>query len=188
MGAHFLDAFLGAIFGGIVTIAVAIWIEHLRSPLVRLGFDAPEPIPARGPFQNDWRSLRVRVSNKPLSDRLWANKWMSRLPAQQCRAEICFLRTDGTLVFDKPMTGRWPGTPEPRVIRVQVQGGGTVTLLDNPYELKPTVDIYPGESEGLDIVVRVEGETSCYGWNDETYYYENWRNPKWELEHRLYLV
>jgi hypothetical protein len=60
---HFLDAMLGAIFGGMVTIAITVWIERLRSPQVRLALLEPLQFPPRGgPIQRDWRSLRIRLS------------------------------------------------------------------------------------------------------------------------------
>jgi hypothetical protein len=104
MAAHFLDAFLGASFGGIVTIAITIWLENLRSPSVRLAIGAVVPIPPRGPFEHDWRSLRIEVSNERLP--AWANWWLSRLPAQQCSAEISFLRLDGTSFLAEPWRER----------------------------------------------------------------------------------
>ena len=116
----------------------------------------------------------------------WAN-WIVRSAAQQCRAEIVFLRTDGTALFDKPMTGKWTDTPEPRVVLSDINGQ-VVPYIINPQELRPAVDVYPGASEVLDVVVRVDGEDACYGWNNETYFYQDWRNPDRKLDNRIYLV
>src|SRR5580704_138438 len=188
-----LLAFLGWFFGAVAAIAVIIWLERLRSPRLTLADPVPNPphqvdIPPRGPFQNDWRSLRVVVNNELL--RPWANWWLVRLPAQQCRADITFLRsTDASPIFQQPMTGRWAsGAPEPRVAHVQTASGQTVPVLLNPQELKPALDLYPGDSLILDVAIRVDGENDCYGWNDETYYYSNWRNPNRQLPKGLYLV
>jgi hypothetical protein len=182
---HFLDTFLGAIFGGIVTIFITIWIERLRSPQVCLAVGTTVPISPRGPIQNNWRSLRIEVSNRRLPK--WAIWWMSRLPAQQCRAEICFLRLDGTPFLTEPMRGRWAGSPEPKVAQAVTQGG-TVPVLINPQELKATVDIYPGDVEQLDVAIRVDQEQDAYGWSDETYYFPDWRNPARQLNHDRYLI
>src|SRR5438105_532818 len=102
-----------------------------------------------------------------------------------CR--IAFLRTDGTPI-GKPMTGRWADTPEPRVAYVVGPNGANVPVLTNPQELKPTVDVYPGDSELLDVAVRVGGEVECYGWNGETFFYKNWRNPNWQFDKGIFLV
>jgi hypothetical protein len=186
MGTHFLDALLGAIFGGLVTIGITIWVERLRSPQVGLAVLNPAQIAAQGPFQNNWRSLRVSVSNEPLP--AWANWWMVRSPAQQCRARISFLRLDGTRFFEQPMIGRWAASsPQPKVAHVVIQGQ-TVPVILNPEELKVTADIYPGDSEPLDVAIRVDQEVDAYGWNNETYFYQNWRNPQRKLNHERYLV
>lgn len=187
MTAHFIDAFLGAIFGGVVTIAITISLEHLRSPRVRLAIGAVVPILPRGPFTNSWRSLRIEVSNERLPG--WANWWLSRLPAQQCRAEISFRRLDGTHFFAQPMTARWAGvSPEPRVVHVQTPNGVVVPILDNPQELKTTVDIYPDASEQLDVAIRVDQDEHAYAWNNESYFYQDWRNPSRRLDHDRYLI
>jgi hypothetical protein len=186
MSAHFFDAFVGAIFGGVVTIGISIWLERLRSPAVRLSLGDCITIVPKGPFQRNWRSLRVAVINKRLPR--WADWWLSRLPAQQCRAQIFFLRLDGTPVLQRPMVARWAGgSPEPRVVHVQTPTG-TVPVLTNPAELKDTVDIYPGETEQIDVAVRVDQDASAFGWNNETYFYPNWRNPNYELNPGRYLV
>ena len=148
MGALFLGAFLGAIFGGIVTILITVWVERLRSPTMRLAIGDCITIQPRGPFGREWRSLRVAVSNERL--RWWADWWLSRSPAQQCRAEILFLRLDGTPFIKEPMIGRWAGgSPEPRVAFIQQQNGPPAPFLTNPEELKNIVDIYPGDTSNL---------------------------------------
>jgi hypothetical protein len=186
MCAHFLDAFLGAIVGGIVTIGVVIWTERLRSPTVQLALGDSITILPRGPFQHHWRSLRVAVSNEGLP--WWANWWMSRLPAQQCRAQIFFLRLDGTPFLQGAMVARWAGgSPEPQVAHIQTPDG-TVPILTNQQELKNTVDIYPGDTEQLDVAIRVDQEDHAYGWNNETYFYPNWRNLNRQLNHERYLI
>jgi hypothetical protein len=176
-------AFLGWFFGALATIATTIWVERLRNPLLKSSIAPPQSFSARGPFKSQWRSLRIAVANEPLAR--WA-RWLTRLPAQQCRAEIAFLRADGTDYFDVPMKGRWIDTPEPRVALVGT-ANGQVAVLTNSQELKPTVDIYPGESELLDVAIRVDGEDPCYGWNDEAYFHA-WRNPERKLEKHVYLV
>jgi hypothetical protein len=168
-----LLAFLGWLLGAIATIYIAIRIERLRSPDLELAIEPLHDIQPLGPIANRWRSLKVRVSNKRPSERI---DWIVRLPAQQCRGEIVFLRGDGTQFFDKPMVGRWAGTPEPQIRFLKLESGETAPFLTNPQQLRPTVDIYPGDSELLDVVVRVDGEGECYGWNDETYLRPNWRN------------
>jgi hypothetical protein len=126
------------------------------------------------------------VSNERLP--AWADWWLSRLPAQQCRAKISFLRLDGTRFFEEPMAARWAsGSPEPTVVHVQTPTG-VVPVLTNPQELKATVDIYPGDAEQLDVAIRVDQEQHAYAWNDETYFHQDWRNQNRRLGHDRYLI
>jgi hypothetical protein len=80
------------------------------------------------------------------------------------------------------MTGRWTRSPEPAVVYMPAETG-TVPVLVNPTALEHAVDIYPGETEILDVVARFDEDTDCYGWNDETYFVPDWRNPERKLEH-----
>jgi hypothetical protein len=87
------------------------------------------------------------------------------------------------------MIGRWTGgSPEPRVVYIQQANGPPVPYLTNPAELKNTIDIYPGETEQLDVVIRVDQENEAYAWNNETYFYSDWRNPNRRLNQERYLV
>lgn len=43
------------------------------------------------------------------------------------------------------------------------------------------IDVHPGEEQRLDVVARFNSEPECYGWNNESYYYD-WRHPEWKLE------
>jgi hypothetical protein len=183
---HFLDALLGAVFAGVITIIITVLVERLRAPHLTLSIEPPLEMAPRGPFAQKWRSLRVKVTNESLPR--WANWWMLRSPGQQCRAQIAFLRADGTLFLDKAITGRWTGSPEPLVAYIATSSGGTAAVLTNPQQLRATIDVYPGETELLDVAVRVDGEHDCYSWNDETYFYQNWRNPNCRLGRGIYLV
>jgi hypothetical protein len=137
-------------------------------------------------LRSDWRSLKIKVANEPLPR--WANWWIVRSPAQQCRAQISFLRLDGTPFFERPMTERWAaGSPEPKVVHLQ-QGEQIVPVVTNPEELKVTVDIYPGDSEPLDVAIRVADEQDAYGWSNENYFFLDWRNPQRQLNRTQYLI
>jgi hypothetical protein len=49
------------------------------------------------------------------------------------------------------------------------------------------VDVYPNETEPLDIAIRADSDAECYGWNDDSYRH-HWRNPHWKLNPGCYLV
>jgi len=43
------------------------------------------------------------------------------------------------------------------------------------------MDVHPGEEETLQVAVRFDDDSECYGWNNESYYY-SWRNQNWKLD------
>lgn len=49
------------------------------------------------------------------------------------------------------------------------------------------IDIPAGEEEDLDLAVRCDDDSECYGFNNESYRY-NWRNPHWHLPQGRYRV
>ncbi len=53
--------------------------------------------------------------------------------------------------------------------------------------MESRIDVYPGEEEILDVAVRIEGESDCYGWNNEAYP-SYWRTKDWKLPPSRYLV
>jgi hypothetical protein len=170
--------FLAVIFGAIVSMGIAILIEYLRRPNLDLGIDPPVNI-----SHLNMRSLRVRLSNKALPG--WA-KWTLRAPALQCRAAITFHSPDNKQdIFGRAMEGRWTETPEPLRLEPATPEGQPIVMMP-PWR---GVVVYPGESEVLDIAIRVDGDDNCYGWNDESYTCTPFgRNPNWKLPQGRYLV
>lgn len=73
------------------------------------------------------------------------------------------------------------------VVHIQT-ANGAVPVLTNPQELKATVDIYPGDVEQLDVAIRVDREQFAYAWNNETYFYQDWRNQSRRLDRDRYLI
>ena len=51
------------------------------------------------------------------------------------------------------------------------------------------MDVYPGESQRLDVAAKFDNEAECYGWSNESYFSNPvWRNPDWTLPSGRYLV
>jgi len=177
------------VVGGIITILTAVFVEYLRTP--SLGFSIENPPldvkhdgnrPAR-----DVRTLRLNLFNKPLPN--WLG-WLQRAAALQCRGKITFHHLDGQNVFARAMTARWAGSPEPLPIqalageRVRIQIFDAVRLTT-----ESRIDVYPAESQLLDVVSRFDEDGDCYGWNNEAYFSNPpWRNPDWRLERGRYLL
>jgi hypothetical protein len=88
------------------------------------------------------------------------------------------------------MGGRWSNSPEPVAIPVLGPQGQQFQILDlTRLTLESRIDIPPGETELLDIAVRADDDTECFGWNNEAYFSTPlWRNPNWRLDRGRYLV
>jgi hypothetical protein len=122
-----------------------------------------------------------------------------RAAALQCRATISFHHLDGQDVFGRSMEARWANSPEPAgldgVGGVARQGSDTTDTIHirifDPMRLSlvSRIDVYPGESEVLDVVARFDNEEECYGWNNESYLRDPlWRNQKFKLNRGRYLL
>jgi len=185
-----MSAFISTVVGGLVSIGVVILVEYLRRPRLKLTILPPDdgPWPNLPPPVQQMRSLRLKLSNEPLS--WWAN-WMVRAPALQCRAAITFYDQQGQHdIFGRTMEGRWARSPEPFVLP-------PLPPLPPPLEMDdlPSADsqglpiipewscnVYPGESETLDLIVRTDVSPNSYGWNNETYFSNPvGRNLQWQL-------
>ena len=189
-----MELLIGAVIGTITSIltsaAVAIFVEYMRRPRLELSVEVP-PLdqsyspPTHGITQ--MRSLRLCVFNKPLPR---FARWMVRAPALECRAAISFHHLDGRNVFGRAMEGRWARSPEPVPLPVVGPGGQHSQILDfTRLTLASRIDIYPGQTETLDIVNRPDNDSSCYGWNNEAYFATPaWRNQNWALPTGRYLV
>jgi hypothetical protein len=177
---------LSIVAGGLITIATAIFVEWLRKPRLALCIETPPlDVPANLPQK---RHLRLVLNNKRL---IFGLRWMQRSAALQCRGTITFHNKDGQDVFGKAMAVRWASSPQP------INLGGQIVDLQQPAQLvyrivnvagmESRMDVYPGEQETLDVVVRFKGDQECYGWNNESYF-NNWRTPDWKLDRGTYLV
>jgi hypothetical protein len=185
-----MGTFLAIIFGTVVSLGIAIFIEYLRRPDLTLEIDPPvdstfaSVMPA-----TKMRSLRVKFSNKRLPG--WA-RWMLRAPAQQCRATITFHNSDSKQdIFDRAMEGRWASSPEPMQLQLLTPEGRPLPDAPPTFMMPESrgIVVYPGDSEILDIAARVDDDDNCYGWNNESYLCTpTWRNPKWQLPRGTYLV
>jgi hypothetical protein len=175
---------LGIILGGLITILTAISVEYLRLPVLSLAIEEP-PLdwPAPG-GKGKRRNLRLILRNKSLP------KFLQRSAALQCRGEITFHNLDGQAFFQKAMPIRWARSPEPLPNQI-VDRQGQVQFYIRDFTRAITesrIDVYPGDQEKLDVAVRFDDEPDCYGWNNDTYQYSDWRNPNWKLPSGRYLV
>jgi hypothetical protein len=183
----FLSALVGAVLGGVIAFGITFIVEMYRRPKLILSWVPPLDTvfgsTTSDQNQRTGKSLHIAVYNKPFLG--------FRTAALQCKAEITFYQLDGRNRFGKSMSGRWSGSPQPGPIKGQILPDGKEFLIVDPSRLtlESRMDIFPGERQELDLVVRFQGEDNCYGWNNETYFKSaDGKNPDWELEHERYLV
>lgn len=175
------------IFGALVAMLTAIVVEYLRSPKLVLRIAPPVGIeyPPGRPASNA-RYLHVFCENKKP---IWLVRWMSREAALDCYGFVSFHSVNGKNVFGKKMPLRWSDSPQP--VPMEVRIGEDVGYVWDPNRMvvDSRVDIHPGTERALDTVVRFDGDSECYGWNNDSYFSNpQWRNPAWRLHPGIYHV
>ncbi|MFH1031266.1 MAG: hypothetical protein V1767_01655 [Chloroflexota bacterium] len=183
----FISAMLAAIF--------VMWVENLRKPKLSIKIIPPINVPyvkSNSPAKSA-KFLGLSVVNEKLPR--FAG-WLSRSVAIHCQGFLTFYHLDGQSVFGRSMQARWSDSPEPVPITGYIstlEGNwvqSKIEILD-PMRLDPGIyrDIHPGESQGLDVVVRFDSDTDCYGWCNDNYFSKPpWRNPDWKLNPTRYLA
>lgn len=189
------STFIGIVGGAILSILITIAIEFLRRPRLRLTIEKPcqkvEYEPNTHPASVA-RYARLYLENKQLP--IWA-RWMLRSPAVQCNGTITFHDLRGNDIFGAGMSVRWAASDQPLAIEGITEDNKRFVVFD-PTRLTLTsrIDVYPGieERQLLDVAVRLDDETDCYGWNNEAYLQPNekylWRTPRWRIPPGEYLV
>jgi hypothetical protein len=84
---------------------------------------------------------------------------------------------------------RWTNLPNPTP-DIFVIDNKTYSHFDpRKFDHFSRVDVYPGETELLNIASRFDNEDDCFGWSNESFYVPPlWRNPNWKLPKGRYLV
>jgi len=88
-------------------------------------------------------------------------------------------------IFGSAMPARWAGGPQPNAIPIIDIATKKVEhlMLDDQRLVGGTVmDIHPGESEVLDVMVRFTTDQDCYGWNNESYFLQPPAQPRTKPE------
>jgi hypothetical protein len=172
--------------GAILAILTTISIELLRKPSLQINtYKAGEGTYTDRPAKKA-RFLYLEIENRQLPKIF---KWISRNAALQCHGTITFHHLDGTDVFGRSMQIRWTNLPEPSPIILLI--GDKVSKIFDPrkFDHFSRVDVYPGESEIMNVASRFDEDEECFGWSNESYYSEPlWRNQNWKLPKGRYLI
>ncbi|KAF0108414.1 MAG: hypothetical protein FD146_988 [Anaerolineaceae bacterium] len=182
MGTTLFEVILGAV----VAILITIWVENLRKPKLKLQIASPSDRAYQNHPARDVRFLGLELINKPLPR---IARWMQRNAALQCHGTITFYHLDGQNVFGRAMSVRWSGSPEPVPTRVSIGNQHVIIVDPARFSLQARMDVYPGESERLDVAAKFDNDEDCYGWSNENYFSTPiWRHPNWQLPSGRYLV
>ena len=159
---------------GLAAIVYACYLDSQGKPDLQMhvqddtkGFEEGNPA-QREPCK--W--LRIWVENKAHKGRALA-----------CQGTIAFFHyNDHTCVFPKEMEARWSDGPIPDVHDFHKQ------MKQLPKEFQNTFNIEPTRQARLDLVIRMKSDDQCYGWNNDGYLYDDYRNPNWRLEPGQYIA
>jgi hypothetical protein len=185
-----VESMLQSLLGFVLGATTVILVEWLRKPSLKIRLIPTEqhPYPPGGPATMG-TVVKAAVSNEMLPR--WA-RWMSRSAAIQCRGNISFHHMDGQNIFGRSMPVKWLRTPEALPMQIlSADGSNRVGFLVDPVRImsESRDDIAPGESALLDVVVRFDADSDCYGWNLDAYKSTpRWRNPDWKLPAGRYLI
>jgi len=184
-----LQTFIGAVIGAIFSILTTIIIENYRRPELDLTIQNPpcdQDYRGLGKPAEQMRAVRLELHNRRLPK--WMG-WMVRSTALQCLGTITFHHLDGQNIFGRSMAARWAGSRQPVGMPAIGPQGELFQIFDIlALTSESRIDVYPGEKEALDIAVKMDADTECYGWSNESYFGTLWRNPRWQLPNGSYLV
>ena len=114
------------------------------------------------------------------------------MPAIQCHGVITFHDPkDGKPVHNSPMPARWADGLQPHAIAIVDPSGLPFGYIQDPERVNVGVrmDIYPGETQPLDVAARIAQDTERYGWSNEQYFSQPFgRNLKRKLDRGQWLV
>jgi hypothetical protein len=155
--------FLTLLLGALLSLLFVLFVEKWRKPALTLTIEHTPPLRPDGR-----KFLRVLVRNKPVGKLL--SFFTTRQPALMCKAHLLFLNEDDTPRYanERKMVGRWSSTPEPIVPQIigDDQGRPQIAFLGDPTKATDCVDIPPNEEEVLDVLMKEDGQSCCYGWHN----------------------
>lgn len=177
---------LEVVLGAIISIVITVFIEWLRKPKLIFYIGKPSDRSYETSPAKEARFLGIELSNEPLPEIF---RWLQRNTAMQCHGTIEFYHLDGQNVFGRPMPIRWSSSIEPVPMAISV-GNQDVKIFDpQSFTVESRVDVFPGEKERLDVAVKFDNDSECYGWNNESYSSDPvWRNKRWKLQNQRYFV
>lgn len=167
---------IGAFLGTLGGLAVALFLERVKQPKIRISLTTHSD---QSPGKVRARFLHLTVENRALPSCI--SGWLSRQTATSAYGRIRFLYPDGKEAFPRPMDVRWTSSPEPPEF---VNNG---VLPPSTFDFLRFRDIYTSRPEGIDVCVKFEGDSVCYGFTNVSYVH-NLKHPEYELKGGRYSI
>jgi len=169
----------------VAAIGLTVSIELLKRPSLEVRAIIWQP---REPVA--WTFAAVRVFNRPLPGFL--RTMIVRAPAQCCEVTLEFREPGRDYIVIPLVPARWSSQPEPlRSVMVTDDGGSPSFVVQYDRTMVPQtkrLDLAAGE-DGEEVAVAVQrADGSAHAFGAESYEFENWSNPNWELRRQVYEV
>ena len=173
---HVSGAILGVI-GVVLAIAVPLYVEFSRRPVLRIERADDLNVEARG-----YRIVHVRVISEPLTG--WRARWLLRNDAVGCKVQVtCRSRSDGR---EYVAAGRWSATPEPLALAPDLKG-----FVFDPGKVPQTerFDLSPDATgEILGVAIKYDGDADAYIFGPWSYMHPRLCDPAYRLPDTEYDV
>lgn len=172
---------VGFIVGVFASFLAAIGFEKFKTPNLEITVGpktTPNNLPGRA--STKYSFLHLNVSNK--------NNWLKLTnPALSVRAKLYFKDPSNNKELFS-IDGRWSGNPEPYTPMSPLGDRGTVNPTIFPVLRK--IDIFPGQTEGLDVAIKYDDENPIYAFSNESYIPSNkmWRSQNWQIDLKKILI
>jgi len=170
-----LISFIISLLASIIAVILTLYLERNRLPSLEIKAEEEGKGYRTYEGRGRWKFVRAVVTNEKMPFLL---RWIGpRQTAENCKATLEFIDSNSKPLFT--MHGRWASTPE--IPQISKDAVIERVLYPDP------VSIFAGNQEVLDVIVQQEGDSSCYGWNNEAYL-NNWKTPAFKLLEGNYKV
>jgi hypothetical protein len=171
---NFILSFGSEIFIAIVGALIAIYIDSLRDPKLKIIHDESADTKfERDPF-GTVKIFHLYAINEPINPLLKAFR-LKRKTAENCKVRLKFLK-EGKEIYN--IVGRWVSTPEP------IHSTGS-ELVSRVY-FGDAISIVAGNREGIDIFIQTKGKASYF--NNDYGKDRDWFSSDRRLDKGMYKV
>lgn len=169
---------VGVLIGALSSLIVVFIAEYNTRPKLEIVEDPSTPDNASDGSRS---SYHLKVRNIQVFC-LWRLIFKVRKPAWKTKTTIKILNGKKEVVIDE-IFARWPSTPEP------ITRSGENLVIDFPkLFIGRENSIFPHEDERIDLGIKFQGENEFYFFSNESYLYDQWKNPNWRIEKGEYFA